>query len=201
MQALHARRRPGGRALVHWCICASTVFLALLLLSVPLRADEVIDRVLAVAGGEVITLSDVRAARELGRVDAGDAADPVAAVLGELVDRALVLAEVDRFAPPEPSNVAIDAAFTSVVARFPSAATFDAALTRLGIDRPYVRELLREDLRIRAYLNQRFTAETAEDQRRLVDEWIAGLRRRGDVVMVYDAVSAPAPDTASPGRD
>ena len=31
-------------------------------------ADEVIDRVLAVASGELITLSDVRAAIELGRV-------------------------------------------------------------------------------------------------------------------------------------
>lgn len=42
---------------------------------------ELIDRVLAVAAGEVITLSDVRAARELGRVDVGQAADPVRAVL------------------------------------------------------------------------------------------------------------------------
>jgi hypothetical protein len=65
-----------------------------------------------------------------------------------------------------------------------------------------VRELLREDLRIRAYLDQRFTAESPEDQRKLVDDWVAGLRRRGDVVMVYQpAVSPPAPDTAQPGRD
>jgi hypothetical protein len=60
----------------------------------------------------------------------------------------------------------------------------------------------REQQRIRAYLNQRFTAETLEDQRRMVDDWVAGLRRRGDIVMVYQpAVSAPAPGTASPGRD
>lgn len=181
---------------------ASVAVAAVLALPAPVRGDEVIDRVLAAAGGEVITLSDVRAARELGRVDVSSPGDPIAIVLGQLIDRALVLAEVDRFAPPEPSSQAIDSAFDSVVARFPSEAAFDDALARLGIDRPYVRELLREDLRIRAYLDQRFTAESPDDQRRLVDEWVAGLRRRGDVVMVYQPViSGQAPGTAPPGRD
>jgi hypothetical protein len=65
-----------------------------------------------------------------------------------------------------------------------------------------VRELLREDLRIQAYLDQRFTAETPDDQRRLVDDWVAGLRRRGDAVMVYQpSINQPAPGTAPPGRD
>lgn len=161
---------------------------------------EVIDRVLAVAGGEVITLSDVRAARELGRVDVGTAADPVRAVLSQLTDRALVLAEVNRFAPPEPTAASLDEALDSVTARFASSAAFDAVLGRLGIDRSFVRELLREDLRIRAYLDQRFTADTPDEQRRLVDEWIAGLRRRSDVVDLYGtSVSGRTPGTAPPG--
>lgn len=165
-------------------------------------ADEVIDRVLAVAGGDVITLSDVRAARELGRVNVAGVADPVGTIVSELIDRGLVLAEVDRFAPPEPSAVAIESALNSVIARFPSPAAFDAALVSLGVDRAYVRELLREDLRIRAYLDQRFTADTPEDQRRSVDDWVAGLRRRADVVNLYEqGLSEPAPDTEAPGRD
>ncbi|MBS1818774.1 MAG: hypothetical protein JSU08_12650 [Acidobacteria bacterium] len=146
---------------------------------------ELIDRVLAVAAGEVITLSDVRAARELGRVDVGQAADPVRAVLSQLIDRALVLAEVNRFAPPEPSASTIDDAFDLVVVRFQSAQAFDTTLARLGIDRAFVRELLREDLRIRAYLDQRFTAATVDEQRAMVDAWIAGLRQRADVVDSY----------------
>ncbi len=165
-----------------------------------LAQGEVIDRVLAVAGGEVITLSDVRAALELGRVDVGAAADPVRAVLSQLTDRALVLAEVNRFAPPEPTAVALDEAFLAVTARFPSSAAFDAVLVRQGIDPAFVRELLREDLRIRAYLDQRFTADTPAEQRRLVDEWVAGLRRRSDVVDLYEPnVSARTPGTAPPG--
>lgn len=172
------------RAFMHSCIAALTA--AVLMLGRPAAAQpELIDRVLAVAAGEVITLSDVRAARELGRVDVGQAADPVRAVLSQLIDRALVLAEVNRFAPPEPSASTIDDAFDLVVVRFQSAQAFDTTLARLGIDRAFVRELLREDLRIRAYLDQRFTAATVDEQRAMVDAWIAGLRQRADVVDSY----------------
>ncbi|MFN7917227.1 MAG: hypothetical protein U0Q55_17925 [Vicinamibacterales bacterium] len=147
--------------------------------------DEVIDRVLAVVSGEVITLSDVRAARELGRVTVTDAGDPVRAVLSQLIDRALVLDEVNRFAPPEPAAATIDESLDGVVARADSPAAFEAMLVRLGIDRAFVRDLLREDLRIRAYLNQRFTADTIEQQRAMVNDWVAGLRRRADIVDLY----------------
>ena len=60
------------------------------------RADEVIDRVLAVVGGEMISLTDVTAARDLGLVPAPAAGDPIRAILSQLIDRELILAEVDR---------------------------------------------------------------------------------------------------------
>ena len=170
---------------VQVCICLTTLLCVWTTGRVEAAVDDVIDRVLAVAGGEVITLSDVRAALALGRVQAGDAADPSRVALTQLIDRALLLAEVNRFAPPEPSAQTIDSALDSVVARFPTAEAFEATLERLGVDRAFVRELLREDLRIRAYLEQRFTAQTVDEQRALVDAWIAGLRRRGSVIDQY----------------
>jgi hypothetical protein len=148
-------------------------------------ADEVIDRVLAVVSGEVITLSDVRTARELGRVDTAGAPDPVRAALTQLIDRALVLAEVDRFAPPEPAAAAVEARYSELVSRLGGEATVTTALNRLGVDQSLVRELLREDLRISAYINQRFVADTAGAQQSLVDDWMAGLRRRAEIVDVY----------------
>jgi hypothetical protein len=187
---------------VRCCIAAVTAATLLVGSARAQAADEVIDRVLAVASGEVITLSDVRAAIELGRVQAGNVADPTRVVLSQLIDRVLVLSEVDRFAPPEPSPVALDTAVDSVVARFPSPQAFEATLTRFGVDRDYVRELLREDLRIRAYLDQRFTADTPDQQRVMVDDWIAGLRRRAEVVDLYQpAVSAQSSGIGGPGRD
>ena len=165
-------------------------------------AAEVIDRVLAIASGDVITLSDVRAAQALGRVDVRDAPDAVRVVLSQLIDRALVLAEVNRFAPPEPSAAAIDDALQFVAARFATPEAFETTLSQVGVDRGFVRELLREDLRIRAYVNQRFVADTPDEQRTMMDAWIAGLRRRSDVVDLYESpVSVESPGTARPGGD
>ena len=149
----------------------------------PARA-ETIDRVLAVVAGQLITLTDVTAAIDLGLQAPGGAADPVRAVLSQLIDRELVLAEVDRYAPPEPSAEAVDREVARVRERFASAAAFDAVLARSGIDEKHLRETLRQDLRMRAYLDQRFFL--AGDRRTaLIDEWLAGLRRRGGVLDLY----------------
>lgn len=153
-------------------------------LAAPAVAAETIDRVLAVVAGQLITLTDVTAAIDLGLQSPDAAADPVRAVLTKLIDRELVLAEVDRYAPPEPSAGAVDVAVERVRQRFASSGAFDAALARSGIDEPHLRETLRQDLRMRAYLDQRFNA--ASDRRvTLVDEWLAGLRRRGGVIDLY----------------
>jgi hypothetical protein len=130
----------------------------------PARA-EMIDRVLAVAAGELIMLSDVIAARDLGLVvpDAR-AVDPVRAVLEKLIDRELVLAEVERYAPPDPAVQAIDREVEIVRGRFPSREALDAALARSGIDEKHLRETLRQSLRIRAYEDQRFTVPPPSDQ-------------------------------------
>jgi hypothetical protein len=187
-------------------------------------AAETIDRVLAVAAGELIMLSDVTAARDLGLVAPDPTApDPIRAVLAKLIDRELVLAEVERYAPAEPAKEAIDRELQIVRARFATRQAFDAALARSGIDENHLRETLRQNLRIRAYEDQRFTvpppsdeelhayfnnhtrmfardgqppvfedvqpdiarAVTAEKRGALIEEWIAGLRRRADVIDLY----------------
>ncbi len=149
-----------------------------------MASAETLDRVLAVVGGQVILLSDVTAARELGLQDADGAGDPIRVVLNKLVDRELVLAEVDRYAPPEPDARAIDRGVASVRGRFPSPQAFATTLERSGIDENHVREIVRQDLRVVAYLNQRFA--TAGDRRtQLINDWMAGLRRRGDVIDMY----------------
>jgi hypothetical protein len=188
------------------------------------RAGETIDRVLAVAAGELIMLSDVTAARDFALVTSDPAApDPIRAVLDRLIDRQLVLAEVERYAPAEPAAEAVDRELQIVRARFPTRQAFEAALARSGIDENHLRETLRQDLRIRAYEDQRFTvpapsdeelrayfashtrmfardgqaplfdevradiarAVLAEKRVALIEEWIAGLRRRADVIDLY----------------
>ncbi len=113
---------------------------------------EVIDRVLAVVDRQVILLSDVRAAIDFGLV--ADATE--ARVLDVLVERALVLAEVARYAPSEPAAADIDERLAGIEARLGTAA-FEAALRRSGLDRHRLRVLLRQDALIESYLAQRFS--------------------------------------------
>ncbi len=151
------------------------------------QSPELIDRVLAVAAGDVIMLSDVRAGQDFGLVDVAGAADPVRAALSQLIDRALILHEVDRYAPPEPSVDALEDAFTAVRARFSTAAAFDAAMARAGMNEERLRAIVRQNLRLEAYLGQRFAVDSPERRQTILDEWVAGLRRRADVVDLYGA--------------
>jgi len=150
-------------------------------------AAEPIDRVLAVVAGQLIMLSDVNAVRELGIVNASvDSRDPTGEVLARLIDRELMLAEVDRYAPPEPDPATIDRDVAAVRDRFPSEKAFNDVLTRSGYDLTHLHEIVRQNLRLRAYLDQRF-ATTDDQQRRqtMIDDWLAGLRRRTSVVNLY----------------
>jgi hypothetical protein len=149
------------------------------------RADEVIERVLAVVAGDLILLSDAKAARDFGLVVPGTGADPIRSVLSQLIDRSLILAEVDRYAPPEPGAEAVDLELRGVRGRFPSPQTLDAALAGAGIDENHLRETVRENLRIRAYLDQRFATGGPDQQRAMIDEWVAGLRRRSEILDLY----------------
>lgn len=159
-------------------------WLVALVLCASVASAETVDRVLAVVSGQLITLTDVMAARDLGLQTPDGGPDPVRAILTKLIDRELILAEVERYAPPEPTADAVDREVQRVRARFASSQALDAALARSGIDEQHLRETVRQDLRMAAYMNQRFTA--AEDRRRAaIDEWMAGLRRRADVIDLY----------------
>ena len=163
------------RAFLHFCILAFVMIRP--------ASAEVIDRVLAVVGGSLITLTDVNASLELGLVPPPEGDDPVRGALSRLIDRELQLAEVDRYAPPEPSSADVDRELQIVLSRFPSRETFDAILARSGIDLTQLREKMRENLRIRAYLDQRFPPGDTRPQ--VVDDWVAGLRRRADIIDLY----------------
>ena len=125
---------------------------------------EVIDRVLAIVAGQVITLSDVTAARDLQLISVSGNGDPVREVLTKLIDRTLMLDEVERYSPPTPEAATVDRAIAEVRARFSSDAAFNATLLRVGFTPRRLREVLSEDLRVSAYLAQRFTIPPLADQ-------------------------------------
>jgi hypothetical protein len=165
-----------ARSILHCALCITVC------LSSAIASAETIDRVLAVVGGVVITQSDATAAFELGLVDIAPTEDPMGATLGKLIDRQLMLTEVDRYAPPDPPVETIDRRMQSLRGKFPDARTYTAALTRSGIDEARLRQMVRDQIRIDSYLDQRFTSDRRET---LIAEWVGALRRRTGVTYLY----------------
>jgi hypothetical protein len=120
--------------------------------------QELIERTLALVGGQPITLGDARAAIALGLVDAGAAGDPIPAVTLALVDRELILREVQRYAPPAPGDAAVDARLEEIGKRFADGAALSRVLDLHGFTDTRLRAWVRDDLRTQAYLAQRFAS-------------------------------------------
>lgn len=179
-----ARPAPRGRL----ARCFVAVWL-LGLVAPPLVDAEIIDRVVAVVDGQVVTLTDAMASLRFGFVQPQPGTDPVRSAIDQLIERQLVLIEVERYGPPEPPAAVIEDAVSALRARFGSASQLATALAQSGLAEDQLRRRLRDDLRIRSYLDQRFApvgqAADAERRATLIREWIAGLRRRAEVTVLY----------------
>jgi hypothetical protein len=197
--------------------------------SVALVEAQIVDRLVAIVGEQAITLSDVRAVRTLGLSLRGEAAPPVSSeptdetIVGKLIERELMRAEVDRFGMPQPPADVLNARVQTVRGHYPTAVAWTAALDGCGLSESRFRAWLADDWRIDQYLQQRFDAaaqptdeevlqyyqsrerefavegrprsfEEVQDEARrrltdarrrtLVDEWLTGLRRRTEVVIL-----------------
>jgi hypothetical protein len=144
-----------------------------LLWPTPGRA-EIIDRILAVVDHELIMLSDVAAALRLGLVAPPQAdADQVRGALDALITRQLELGEANRYQPPEPSPAEIQTRLDAARSRFRTLAEFEQAVVQAGLSDDQLRLRLRDDLRIEAYLNQRFGAARQPSEQELVEYYRA----------------------------
>jgi hypothetical protein len=202
---------------------AAILAIAIALLLAPLRA-QVIDRVLATVGGSLILQSDVAAASRFGLIIPPKGVDPLQWTLDRLIERRLMLTEVERYAPPEPDRTLVDQRMQAIDERIGSGDAVDAITRETGMTLEQLRRYVRDDLRIEAYLQQRFggfyqptddeivryyrenaqrfmrggalipfndaremvrEAVMAERRASSVREWLAGLRRRTEVNIVY----------------
>jgi hypothetical protein len=140
-------------------------YAALAILWASLGAQVVLDRVLARVNGEAVTLTDARAAIALGIVEQPEGVDPIVSAVLQLVERRLVLAEVARFAPPEPDSAAVSGQVASIKSRVGTPEQLAALEKSTGVAEAQIREMARDNLRIQAYLNQRFgTSVQATDE-------------------------------------
>lgn len=182
------RRAQAGRAAT-----IVAMFFLTLIFTATFASAEIIDRIMAVVSGQIITKSDVDAAAAFG----------LAPDLQALIDRTLMLNEVRRVAPPEPASAALDARVAQIRAGFATPDAFVRALEIGGLDEAAVRSYAADDLRLSAYLDERFSAVslpteeevrqvgeasrarlTAERRQTLVNAWIAELRRRTEITVL-----------------
>ena len=158
---------------------------------------EIIDRTLAVVGGEIVLLSDANAAVKFGLIDVpaiGDEAG-LRAALNALVDRQLQLFEVNRYLPPEPAASAIDARLDAIRARLGEAG-FRAALAETGMAEAQVRSRIRDNLRIESYRAQRFGAALQP-----TDDDLLRYYRANEATFTKNGVLQPFDDVRAAVRD
>jgi hypothetical protein len=189
---------------------------------------QVLDRIVATVGQQVITLSDVRAAMGLGLLP-DSASLPTGTVVERLVDRELMRAEIDRFGVMAPTPEMLASRIEALRKRFANQQAFDAALEAHGLSDARFRAWVADDWRIEQYIQQRFDAASqptdedvlqyfqsrerefakngrpprfeeirdevrrrllSERRQALVDDWVAGLKRRTEIVMMHDRGAA-----------
>jgi hypothetical protein len=151
-ESCHAGR-SGGSALWRRAASLAATVVAVGVGCGPLDAQQLLDRIVARVSGQVVTLTDLRAAVALGVVDLPEGADELEAIW-PLVDRQLMLIEVERFAPPEPSAAVVAQETKALIAHVGS--RLDEVMASTGIDDVGIRSIARDSVRIRAYLDQRF---------------------------------------------
>ncbi len=156
----------------------------------PPGVGQLLDRVLAVVGGQVILLSDVRLFLETGLVEPSGAADPVPPALERLIERRLILDEAARYVVEDPLQDEVDLRVGQIERRLGGPLGLAAALAATGYAPPDFEQVVRDDLRIERYLARRFppptqpsAADTAARQA-LIDDWLASLPARAAVIRV-----------------
>lgn len=155
----------------------------LFLLTLPAAAVTV-DRIAAVIDGQVLTVSEITQMVELrffARTAASDE-EHRREVLDGLIAQALRYRDVERFGAQDIPADTIDARLIEIQRRFASEAEFTAALTRSELTLDELRALIKRQLQVEAYIQERFaplvfvTNEEIDDYYR--DTWTAQRRER-----------------------
>jgi hypothetical protein len=176
------RRRAAGAATLAVCVLAAG--------SLTLSAAELVDRVLAVVSGTVITLSDARIAMAFKSVDTSGAGDPIAVTLHWLVDRQLVLDEVTRYDSGDIAPARVAAALARLRSAYVSDEAYATGLAHLGLDPAGAHRWIEDTLRMQDYLERRFDTMFPPTDDELLDYYTRNPARftRGGTLAAFESV-------------
>jgi hypothetical protein len=157
------------------------LIVAVLVPALAAAQSTILDRILAIVDGQIIMHSDVRAFIDLGLVDISAGPSQEIEVLTWLIERRVVLDQVNRFVVAEPDLDAVDRRLDFVLNQVQGDAEIEVILDRVGLAPADIRQLVADDIRRDAYVVDRF--EVVEDGLReaAISDWVAGLVRRAQV--------------------
>ncbi|HEY2828891.1 MAG TPA: hypothetical protein VGJ88_02155 [Thermoanaerobaculia bacterium] len=134
--------------------------LAILLFAIAIPAHAgTVDRVAAVIDKQVITVSEVSQMVELRFFprNQGESEDDFRhRILDALIAQALKFRDVERFGAEDIPKDSIEARVTEIAKRFPTPADLDAALNRVELTPDELRALVKRQLQVEAYVQERF---------------------------------------------
>ena len=142
----------------------------------PAGAQVVVDRMVAHVYEQVITQSDVWQAVRLHLIQ--PPVDDFALAQRGLENRLLILREVARIGVEEPAPDAMAAHRSAWEATFASPADLQARLDRSGMTPAALEAWFRDDVRLAAWLEERFGTVPPADRPRARADWIRALRER-----------------------
>lgn len=121
-------------------------------------AAVTVDRIAAVIDGQVLTVSEIAQMVELRFFPRlGDSDDDYRReVLDALIAQALRYRDVERFGAQDIPRDTIEARLVEIQKRFASEAEFTAALTRAELTLDELRALIKRQLQVEAYVQERF---------------------------------------------
>jgi hypothetical protein len=155
-----------------------------LFLALPAAAVTV-DRIAAIVDRQVLTVSEITQMvdiRFFARTS-DDVDDYRRDVLDALIAQALRYRDVERFGAQDITRDTIEARLLEIQRRFPSEAEFLAAVARSELTLDEVRALVRRQLQVEAYIQERFAPlvfiSNDEIEAYYRDTWSAQRRQRG----------------------
>jgi peptidyl-prolyl cis-trans isomerase SurA len=162
------------------------IFAAFLLLAAaPLRAAT-IDRIAALVDRQVLTVSEISQMVEIRffpRTTGWSEDDYRKNILDSLIAQALRFRDVERFGAEDVSKDSIEARLLQIQQRFASPTEFSAALLRAELTLDEVRALIKRQLQVETYIQERFApmifVSTDEIENYYRTTWSEQRRARG----------------------
>ena len=132
------------------------------------KAQEVMDRIVARVENDIILRSDVQELQRYQELVDGKS-ESESAILDRLIDQWIVRSEAELAQFPKPTEVEIDRGVSRVQKSFDSAEEYEARKKKSGLSDGEVRKLVASQLYLGNYLDSRFRPSAQIDEKAVED--------------------------------